>query len=941
MNKDRYYVGIGASAGGLESLQNFFKNVDSNSGLVYIVIQHLSPDYKSMMKELLARYTKMDIHVAEDGMMTEKDNIYLIPPRSNLSIYNGKLFLEDQKKDSGINLPINIFFRSLAKDKGDRSIGVILSGTGSDGTLGIKAIKESGGLVIVEDTTSAKFDGMPRSSINTGIVDHVLIADEMPNKIEQYIKYPNENGILDFDSEKSLTYLSKIFMTIRNYKNIDFSKYKESTMYRRINRRMIITKNNSIANYVDYLRNSNEEKEILFKELLIGVTTFYRNPEAFKALTYEVFPKFDYSKDEIRIWSAGCSTGEEAYSIVMHLNEYIEENNFKVDIKCFATDIDEEALEIAGIGFYNESSLSDLDNRLRAKYFIKKEGGYQINESIRKKIVFAKHNIINDPPFSKLDLISCRNLFIYLKSKEQQKLLSSFHHSLKDSGFLFLGNSESLGKISESFEVINSRWKIYKFKEDFNLNSDNNLHVTKYRNNIKTDHQINEYKTQNSFWLENLLVKALEKTTGASILIDNNDNILEILGDTSKFISFQPGRFSNKISSNIPKNLALYVNNIIRRLNKNNHELILKNITPKDTLADKITITGRLINLNNLNYYLISFSEEDINSENDIHEIEMSAGEQDRIEELEFELHQAREGLQATVEELETSNEELQSSNEELVAANEELQSTNEELQSVNEELYTVNNEYEEKINELVKANNDLKNIALNTNVGALYLDKDLKIRRVTDIFMEQSKVIQNDIGRSIEDLKIFNDYENIYSDVKKVMNNLTGISKNIEMDNGEVWKIKIMPFRKDNNVINGSIITISNITELNNKNKANICLNEQLFSILSSNNIGWWGFEKRDQKFSHSDNFLDLINNEKEKKLDFEEFRNLIHKEDISIFEKELNSLLESEKERFNLEIRIISNEGKYQKYHVFCEDNKHETFSDYNLYGTISSLE
>jgi len=940
MNKNTYYVAIGASAGGLESLENFFKNVNNDSGLVYVVIQHLSPDYKSMMKELLARYTDMDIHVAEDGMITKKNNVYLIPPRKNLSIYNGELFLESQKKNNGINLPINIFFRSLAKDKGEKSIGIILSGTGSDGTLGIKAIKEAGGLIIVEDQSSAKFDGMPRSSINTGIVDHILIPDEMPNKIEQYIRYPNDSKTLSLDSEKHITYLNKIFMIIRNYKNIDFSKYKESTMYRRINRRMIITKNNSIADYVDYLRSNNEEKEILFKELLIGVTTFYRNYEAFQALKDEVFPKLNYRKNEIRIWSAGCSTGEEAYSLVMHLNEYIEENNFDVDIKCFATDIDEEALEIASIGFYNDSTLSDLDQTLTAKYFTKIEGGYQINESIRKKIVFAKHNILNDPPFSKLDLISCRNLFIYLKSEEQQKLLSSFHHSLKDSGFLFLGNSESLGKISESFEIINSRWKIYKFKEGLNLNSKNNLHVTKISGNIKSDYDVNEYKSQNSLWLEKLLVKALEKITGASIIVDNNDNIIEILGDTSKFMSFQSGRFSNKISSNLPKNLTLYVNNIIRRLNKDNQELILKNIKPNDTVADRITIIGRLINLNNLNYFLITFREEKLSSQNKIKEIEMSEDEQDRIEELEFELHQAREGLQATVEELETSNEELQSSNEELVASNEELQSTNEELQSVNEELYTVNNEYEEKINELVKANNDLKNIALNTNVGALYLDNELKIRRVTDIFMEKSKVIKNDIGRSIDDLKIFNDYENLYEDVKKVMDNLKGINKTLEIENGEVWEIKIMPFRKDNNVINGTIITISNITELSNRNKANNCLHEQFYSILRNNNIAWLSFNKDKNKFSYSDNLKELINYQDETTLEFLDFRNLIHKDDISVFNKKINELLENEKEKLNFKIRIISDGKKYEKYKLFLEYDVLKNFSKHEIQGTISPI-
>lgn len=396
-----YYVGVGASAGGLEALEDFFRAMPDNTGLVFIVIQHLSPDYKSLMNELLSRYTNMDIYVAEDGMETKINSVYLIPPRKNLTIFHGKLYLEEQKRTNLLNLPIDIFFKSLAKDQEKKAIGVILSGTGSDGTLGIRAIKEAGGMVMVQEEATAKFDGMPRSSIATGLVDYILPPKVMAEELLNYICHPSplDHLIRNKEVTDEIDELTRIYIILRNYCGIDFSLYKEATIIRRLDRRIKINRINSLSEYIQIITESDREKEILQRELLIGVTAFFRDEEAYKSLKENVLPQIDYSKKAIRIWSAACSTGEEVYSLAMLFSEFLENAQIDCEIKIFATDVDSRALEIASIGYYPDSLVAEVEPELIAKYFIKKENGYQISDSIRKMIVFANHNILKAPPF--------------------------------------------------------------------------------------------------------------------------------------------------------------------------------------------------------------------------------------------------------------------------------------------------------------------------------------------------------------------------------------------------------------------------------------------------------------------------------------------------------------------------------------------------------------
>ncbi len=575
---ETYYIGIGASAGGLEALEVFFKNVP-----------------KSMMDELLARHTNMPIHVAEDGMETEPNHVYLIPPSMNLSIYHSKLYLEAHIRHNHLNMPIDVFLKSLAQDQGKNAIGIILSGTGSDGTKGIKTIKEVGGMVIAQDLKSCKFDGMPKSAMSTNMVDYVLLPEEMPDVIMNYINSPSIHKQLaqKLQANEAIDDLTKLTLILRTYSGIDFSSYKENTIIRRIDRRIKINRCLNLKSYIDLLRDSDEEKEILYNEMFIGVTSFFRDLEAFDILEEKIISKFDFSKGIIRIWSAGCSTGEEVYSIAIKLLEYIEKNHINCEIKIFATDIDQRALEFAGTGYYPDSLMTDVQSDYIYKYFDKKSDGYQIKDKLRKMVVFAKHNILKDPPFSKLDLLVCRNLFIYLKSFEQQNILNSFYYSLYPNGYLWLGSSESIGDMQKGFDIIDNKWNFFKYNSAFNPqimpNSSSNVDVYSTLDRKNSVHR-GRIKSSN---FENILSSALVKFLSPSIIVNENNDIVQVLGDVGKFLKIQSGRFSNNINNNMSRELSLFVNNCIRRLRAGQSEVVLKNAINLEETA--IDICGRKV----------------------------------------------------------------------------------------------------------------------------------------------------------------------------------------------------------------------------------------------------------------------------------------------------------------------------------------------------------
>ncbi len=821
-----FCVGVGASAGGLEALEQFFKNMPSDSGLSFVVVQHLSPDYKSLMVELLSKHTMMQVLRAEDGMKVEPNCIYLIPPKKNMTVFHGTLFLTDQKHNHVINLPIDIFFRSLAEDYGDKSVGVILSGTGSDGTLGIRAIKGIGGMVMAQDDHSAKFDGMPRSAIATGMVDYVLPADQMPEELLKYIKHPLTSKALEKENLSSHeNTLVKILSIIRTITGVDFTYYKPNTIIRRLERRITINQISSYENYVTFLEQSVKEVNILYKELLIGVTRFFRDHESFDILREQVIPQIfkNKNKDEpIRLWSVGCSTGEEAYSLAMLLKEHMDENGYDHDIKIFATDLDKESIEYGSMGFYPESIVADVNLERLKKFFIKKDKGYQIKENIRKMVIFATHNIIKDPPFSKIDLISCRNMLIYLKPLMQKRVLSLFHFSLHKQGYLFLGSSESLGDLSRNFDTINSKWKIYSFKDNFTHDNIGDflipsLHRSGSNTSVATEVSVKGHASTGL--TDTIYSSIIEEFIPPSVIIDENFEIVHILKDVSKYVKLAAGKASLDLLTLIRKEISTALSIAIHKALKENKEIIYNDF--------KLREKGEIIELNikvkpfaekfkSRKLLFVAFEEQktikSIISDSNSQSIEYDTNQQ--IKDLELELKYTKENLQATIEELGTSNEELQATNEELISSNEELQSTNEELQSVNEELYTVNSEYQNKIDILTQLNNDINNLLKNTNIGTVFLDRNLHIRKYTPAVTSAINILEMDIGRPIHHISHNTLYDNFLEDIENVLRTLVIKEVEVQGKKDNWFLMRILPYRTLENAIDGVVITFFDITE-------------------------------------------------------------------------------------------------------------------------------
>ncbi len=845
-----YIVGVGASAGGLEALQEFFKAVPLATGIGFVVIQHLSPDYKSLMDELLARYTKLRILKAQDGMLVEPDTIYLIPPRNNLSIFHGKLMLEDQGVRSGIILPIDIFFRSLAKDVEKNAIGIILSGTGSDGTLGTRAIKEAGGMVMAQDEHTAKFDGMPRSSISTGLVDYILPPREMPEALLNYLKHPfidqskNTESILTGDEDS----LTKILMILRDFCGIDFSYYKEATIIRRLERRLSINRFERLEDYLKLLSESDKEKDILYRELLIGVTRFFRDEQAFSVIRNNVLPKLvENGKKQLRIWSVACSTGEEVYSLAMIIKDFLDENKLNIEVKIFATDIDKHSLELAGQAFYPESIVGDVDPALLAKYFVRRENGYRVGETLRKMAIFATHNVLKDPPFSKLDMIVCRNLFIYFKPDSQSHVLNIFQMALKPGGYLFMGSSESLGIYSEAFNIVSTKHKIYSKKAGYvtGINSEFPMSFTFKK---KEDYESSKGFTKKTPKRDMIAERIFEAILPPSIVLDDQMNIIQVVNNINPFVELKPGKFSQSLNNLISKELSAIISNIFRRLKGQKDKVTFEGVRlTNNNETIKFNVEGRLIQKDDDNtLYLVSFLEIESGSrEKEIKEIiNIEAQFQDQLTELQHELQYTKENLQATVEELETSNEELQASNEELIASNEELQSTNEELQSVNEELYTVNSEYQNKIEELTQLNNDVNNLLNNTEVAALYLDKKLCIRKFTSSFSKISNILDLDIGRPITQLATAFVYADFIKDIEVVQESLKPIEKEISYPNELLFLLRIVPYRTDYRAVDGILVTMVNISTLRQEREKLVVANNRLHQSLEMGNMAWWEWD-------------------------------------------------------------------------------------------------
>jgi len=825
-----FYVAIGASAGGLEAIDEFFTNMPTDSGLAFIVIQHLSPDYKSLMVELLSKKTAMTVNRAEDGLFVLPNQVYLIPPKKNLTIFHGKLLLSEQDHTRGINLPIDIFLRSLAEDQGEKAIGIILSGTGSDGMRGVRLVKENGGMVMVQDEDSAKFNGMPRAAISTGLPDFILKPSNMPKQLLAFINRPYSS--LAVRSETLLSDedgLTRIFALLREKCKVDFTYYKPNTVTRRIERRLTVTQADTISDYVAFMNDNPGEVTSLFRELLIGVTSFFRDPSAFDRLASEELPNLIRLSEnkELRFWVAACSTGEEAYSLAILIRECMEALGVRREVKIFATDIDRDAIHFAAAGVYPESVAADLSPRYLAKYFFKRDDSFQVARSIREMVVFAQHNLIKDPPFTNIDMVSCRNVLIYLQPNLQRKVLDYFNFSLKQNGVLFLGTSETTGDASDYFELLDAKNKIYrsKGKSKVPVDSGRGSGATDTRARELKDHYASVRRGYRSHEEDRVLERFLESLSSdylpLAVIVNEQMEPLHILGDTRGYFKIPSGRPTHDITRMASKELAIPLSTGIQKVFRQGQELKFSNIHMND-IAKTVDLRIRLLPAQKdqepLVAVLFAESKREITGEKSAttFNYDLSKEAEQRLRDLEQELQFSSENLQATIEELETSNEELQATNEELLASNEELQSTNEELQSTNEELFTVNAEYHSKIIELTELHNDIDNLLTTTHIGIMILDENNDIRRFSPQIATIFRILDSDIGRPITHIAHFLAGEDPVESIRKVQLSATELVKEVRSVDNRWYLMRVLPYTIGPKAFSGTVLSFTEITEIN-----------------------------------------------------------------------------------------------------------------------------
>lgn len=818
---NKYIVGIGASAGGLEAIHEFFDHMPASSNFAFVIVQHLSSDYKSLLVELVSKHTHMKVFEAEHEMPVHPDCVYIIPNNKLMTVEKGKLKLSVRSDSKSPNTAIDTFFRSLGKDQKEQAIAIILSGTGTDGTKGIDVVKSCGGMVIVQEPLSAKFDGMPNHAIGSGNADHILQPHEMPAQLFKFVGEEPANVIITgkINDED----LDQIFKLVYRENGHDFNLYKTPTIIRRITRRMNELKVTGLKEYIDVLNENTAEVKTLGKDFLIGVTQFFRDKAAFEILESTIIPEIISTKDDgsaIKVWVCACSTGEEAYSIAILLNKCVEKSGKKIDIKVFATDVDETSLDIASKNHFPLRIEKDVPRHVIEKYFVRENHHYSVIPIIRKQIVFAKHDVIKSPPFIKNDLVTCRNMLIYVNNVLQQKILGTFHFSLAPDGYLFLGSSENGNALKEGFKEINGKWKVYQkrgtVKYSFNSGQANEMRTVKAANFKRTDGDL-------ASDLENDFNSFLVSELGfAGVYIDSGYVIRQVVGNYKKFLSLPDGQIELNILKMVPRSIAALLNTAIRRSLKENETIRLNALTFNDH-DPLINIAVRKPQANgSSDYILLAFSEvpADVAKRENKKTIPESVRTDEVILELEAELNETRTNLQMAVEEMETTNEELQSSNEELLSANEELQSGNEELQSLNEELHTLNTEHQLKIRELIDLNDDLHNYFTGINIGLIFLSSALQIRKFNPAAVEMVNLIDADIGRSFEHISNNVVDENLLTDIHLVLAKGKTIEKEITVTGGVRCLMRVMPYLRRDKTQDGvilSFVDITHLTELSN----------------------------------------------------------------------------------------------------------------------------
>jgi two-component system CheB/CheR fusion protein len=816
-----YVVGIGASAGGLEPLSLFFDNLPRDTGMAFVIVQHLSPDFKSLMNELLARHTLLPIHLVEDGMTVEADHVYLIPAKKEMIVSGGRLLLSERERQQELTLPIDVFFRSLAQDYGNRAIAIVLSGGGSDGSRGIRHVHDAGGVVIAQDLETAQFDGMPKAAMETGVVDHVLRPEHMPRMLREradrgaVTRQDTASG--DLARPKGL---DGVYRVLEAEFGLDFNHYKPSTVTRRIERRLGLTQAHSVDEYLTRLKTERAELDALYRDLLIGVTKFFRDPEAFALLEQEILPEMlqrEPRNAPLRLWVAGCATGEEAYSLAILLQDLMAMHGER-PIKIFATDVHRGSLEQATLGIYGQDAISNVSGERLARYFSQNGDTYQVVPELRQMVVFAQHNVISDAPFTRVDLITCRNLLIYLQPPAQQRVLSFFHFALSQGGVLFLGPSESLGPVADGFDTVDKHWQLYRKSAEVRTPVDARRRSgSAIRGRFPVPPAVTPAR-HSLGQLMSVYDTLLEECLPPSLILTERGELVHAFGGAAQLLRLRDGRQSLDVLDLVDADLKMILAGGVKRALAERTPVVFNGVRvrPDDQLC-RVTVRS-IASRTGARHVIVSFESQIAQGKPSASsmpiQIDVDQVSQQQLAALEAELGTTKESLQAAIEQLEASNEELQASNEELQSSNEELQSTNEELQSVNEELYTVNAEYQRKIAELTELTNDMDNLLASTEIGTIFLDGQLRIRkftpRVTDLF----GLLPHDVGRSIETFAHKMHHPELVEDLRRVLESGLPVERDLSNLDSKCLFLRILPYRAKG-VVDGVVLTLIDVTGL------------------------------------------------------------------------------------------------------------------------------
>jgi chemotaxis methyl-accepting protein methylase len=819
-------VGIGCSAGGLEALEKFLSHVPASTGMAFLIVQHLAPEHVSALPDLLRRHTTMPVVEVTDGMLVQPNGVYVIPPNKDLSLLHGTLYLLEPAAPRGLRLPIDFFLRTLAEDRREQAIGVILSGMGSDGVFGLRAIKEKGGLTLVQEPASAQADSMPRSAIEAGLADIIALPDAMPGRIADTLRHPSQVPPSDpLAPAAVLNALDKIIVLLRERSGNDFSLYKSNTLHRRVERRMAVHQIATIDAYVSHLRANPHEIDLLFKELLIGVTNFFRDPDVWETLRTEALPallaRYPSGK-ALRAWVVGCSTGEEAYSLAMVFKEAVAvaQPVAHFTLQIYATDLDPDAIDTARKGLYPANIAADVSAERLASHFSAEEGGgYRVAKNIREMVVFATQNVVSDPSFTKLDILTCRNLLIYFGAQLQKKLLPLFYYALNRGGLLLLGSAETVGNFSDLFAPINNKARIFQ-RHDQALSVNQLEFPSKVMTPSSCELPILE-RPENLGQLTDQLIQ--QSFAPAAVLVNGEGDILYISGRTGKYLEPAAGKTNINLHAMAREGLREGLTGVIRKALKEPQQAILINGLKVGTNGGTqiVNLVVQAIDKPEPLRGRVLIVFKDVPTPPARRKPSKSIAT-DTHNALVQELQQTREALQVTHEEMQTTVEELKSSNEELQSTNEELQSTNEELttskeelQSLNEELQTVNAELQSKVDDLTWVQNDLANLLNSTEIATIFLDNEMQLRRFTTYATKLFKLIPGDVGRPLSHVVTDLDYPQLKDDALEVQRTLAFQEKEATTHDGRWYRVRIMPYRTQANVIDGVVITFTDITEI------------------------------------------------------------------------------------------------------------------------------